>query len=284
MNKWAFAHGGFRPIEDVAFGPSNRSFAYGDGLFESIRIINRKPLFFEAHCNRLHNGMRTCGIDFNSLTAVALKGIADELIQKNEVLSGKLKLVVFRSDGGLYTPEHDDPQLLMVCESLESPEFNWNNKGLQTGLYTAIKKPLNLLAEIKSNASLLYVLAARDARLNAWDEIFLLNERGNLCEGSASNVFLVDDSGIVHTPALMEGALPGIMRGVLLRLMREAGMQCVERKIGPEELLNAREVFVSNAVQGIRWVVSYEEKRYFNAVGKKIFHLLQGEMQKQLSV
>jgi branched-chain amino acid aminotransferase len=61
-------------------------------------------------------------------------------------------------------------------------------------------------------------------------------------------------------------------------------MQCIEREIAADELLSAREVFVTNAIQGIRWVVSYGERRYFNTIGKKVFQLLQAEVQKLLLV
>jgi branched-chain amino acid aminotransferase len=284
MHNWIYSGGHFMQVDADSVALSNRSFNYGDGLFESIRIASGRMLFFDDHWLRLLNGMRLCGYPDDFLIASDLHQIASELIQKNEVKGGRLKLLVYRDADGYYKPESDNLEWLVTTHGMEQSEFAWNNKGFQVGFYTAIKKPMNLLAEIKSTSALMYVLAARDARINGWDEIFLLNDAGFLCEGSSSSVFLVDENRNIHTPSLNQSPLPGVMRKNIIRLIRDSGMQCIEREIAADELLTAREVFVTNAIQGIRWVVSYGERRYFNTIGKKVFQLLQAEVQKLLLV
>jgi branched-chain amino acid aminotransferase len=284
MHNWIYSGGHFMQVDAVSVALSNRSFNYGDGLFESIRIASGRMLFFDDHWLRLLNGMRLCGYPDDFLIASDLHQIASELIQKNEVKGGRLKLLVYRDADGYYKPESDNLEWLIMTNGMEHSEFAWNNKGFQVGLYTAIKKPMNLLAEIKSTSALMYVLAARDARINGWDEIFLLNDAGFLCEGSSSSVFLVDENRNIHTPSLNQSPLPGVMRKNIIRLIRDSGMQCIEREIAADELLTAREVFVTSAIQGIRWVVSCGERRYFNTIGKKVFQLLQAEVQKLLLI
>lgn len=284
MSDWVFSDGDFIRREDASLKLSNRSLNYGDGLFESIRIVNGKPLFFNDHWERLKHGMGLCGLATERLNASEIRNIAAELIEKNKVKGGRLRLLVYRNAEGFYRPETDEVKCFMSTNETEHDCFVWNNKGLQTGLYTAIKKPHNLLAEIKSTSALMYVLAARDARESGWDEIFLLNESGMLCEGSSSSVFLVDENQNIHTPALNQSPLPGVMRKNAIRLIRESGMKCTEREISADELLTAREVFVTNAIQGIRWVVSYREKRYFNTIGKKVFQLLLNEIENLRSI
>ncbi len=284
MSDWVFSDGDFIRREEASLKLSNRSLNYGDGLFESIRIVNGKPLFFNDHWERLKHGMGLCGFAAERLSASEIRNIAAELIEKNKVKGGRLRLLVYRDAEGFYRPETDEVKCFMSTNETEHDCFVWNNKGLQTGLYTAIKKPHNLLAEIKSTSALMYVLAARDARESGWDEIFLLNESGMLCEGSSSSVFLVDENQNIHTPALNQSPLPGVMRKHAIRLIRESGMKCTEREISADELLTAREVFVTNAIQGIRWVVSYREKRYFNTIGKKVFQLLLHEIENLRSI
>jgi branched-chain amino acid aminotransferase len=285
MYNWIFLDGDFIQRESASINLSNRSFNYGDALFESIRIINGTTLFFDDHWERLKHGMGICGMQSEErLSALNIRNVADELIQKNKVKGGRLKLLVYRDAEGFYSPVTDEVKYFMSINETEHDCFVWNNKGLQAGLYTAIKKPHNLLAEIKSTSALMYVLAARDARESGWDEIFLLNESGFLCEGSSSSVFLVDENQNIHTPALNHSPLPGVMRKNVIRLIRESGIKFTERAIAAEELLTAREVFVTNAIQGIRWVVSYREKRYFNTIGKKVFQLLLNEIENLRSI
>jgi branched-chain amino acid aminotransferase len=284
MSNWVYLEGKFVRFEDASVSIANRSFNYGDGLFESIRIIQGHAIFFYEHCERLFSGMQICGFEIKGLNAFQLLEIARELILKNEVKSGKLKINVYRKSGGRYTPDNDGALLLMSLEALENAEYTWNSKGLQTGLYTAITKPVNLLSGLKTNAALLYVMASREARIQGWDEIFLLNDSGNLCEGSSTSLFLVDENRAVHTPALSQGPLWGVMRKNIIRILHDAGIECIEREITPEELLNAREVFVTSAIRGIHWVVSYREKRYFNTIGKKVFQMLQDEVRNQLLI
>jgi branched-chain amino acid aminotransferase len=284
MSDWIFLDGDFIQRERASLSLSNRSFNYGDALFESIRIVNRTALFFDDHWERLRHGMGICGMQSERLSASKIRNAADELILKNKVKGGRLKVLVYRDAEGFYGPETDGIKCFMSISELEHDCFVWNHKGLQTGLYTDIKKPHNLLAEIKSTSALMYVLAAREARLKGWDEIFLLNESGFLCEGSSSSVFLVDENQNIHTPALNQSPLPGVMRKNVIRLIQEVGIKCTERTIAAEELLTAREVFVTNSIRGIRWVVSYREIRYFNTFGKKVFQLLQDEVGKLASV
>jgi len=284
MSNWAYTDAGFVLCSELSLELTNRSFSYGDGLFESIRIANGMALFLDKHIARLQAGMKICGLENDLISESKLLEISSELIRRNKLQGGRLKIQVYRTDGGYYKPATDDARLIVSTELLANPTFIWNNKGLQTGLYAGIKKPINLLSGLKSNSALLYVLAAREARIKAWDEIFILNEFGNLCEGSSSSIFLIDNAGTVHTPALSQGLLPGIMRQNIIELMQSNGMVCVEREIRPEELLEVRELFITNAIHGIRWVVSYNDKRYFNNIGKSVFRLLQEQVLQTASI
>jgi branched-subunit amino acid aminotransferase/4-amino-4-deoxychorismate lyase len=141
-------------------------------------------------------------------------------------------------------------------------------------LFTEIRKPGNILASLKSSNALLYVLAGRFARDHAFDEALILNEQGRICEGSMSNIFLVFPGGKILTPSVSEGILPGVMRKNLIRCLSENGYQVDESQVMTEDLFRAEEIFMSNVVQGIRWVISYRERRYYSNHAKEIAALL----------
>lgn len=103
---------------------------------------------------------------------------------------------------------------------------------------------------------------------NKWDDCLLLNERQNLVEGISSNLFVVKD-GVLFTPSLESGSVNGIMREQIIQIALNLGItvydDCI---IKPEQLKDADEIFLSNAIVGIRWVVAFEERRYFNRSAK----------------
>jgi branched-chain amino acid aminotransferase len=141
-------------------------------------------------------------------------------------------------------------------------------------LYSEIRKPVNSLSGIKSSNALLYVLAARYARDNSWDDAVLLNEYGRICEATASNIFLVLPDKRILTPPVAEGILPGVMRKNLLRWLRENGHQVEEAILLTDDFYRADEVFLSNSIQGISWVIGFRERRYFSSFSRSLVDAL----------
>ena len=275
-------NGRFLNKEDLQISPENRSFRYGDGLFESIRLYQNKLLWIEDHFTRLQKGMKLLGMASESFIPEKLINDALDLAYRNEIHSGKIRLMVFRRDGGNYRPTTDDIDYLITIENLEEPEYRLNPTGLRLGLFDEILKPLNALAPLKTSNALLYVLAANYSRHHDFDEVVLLNEHRRICEGSISNVFLVMPDGWILTPPEKEGILPGVMRSVLLRILRKNGYRVIEKEILKDDLMKAEEIFLSNAIQGIRWVISFEKRRYYNKTSRDILTLLSTETAKSL--
>ena len=146
-------------------------------------------------------------------------------------------------------------------------EYQLNQKGLVLGIYDEIRKPKNMLAEIKSANALLFVLAGIHKNKYHFDDCLLLNEQGNIIEATSSNVFLVKGNQL-FTPPLEDACLPGIMRSLLLSIAEEAEIEVKQLSISIADLEVADEVFLTNAVSGIRWVLGYGPKRYFNQKAK----------------
>jgi branched-chain amino acid aminotransferase len=108
---------------------------------------------------------------------------------------------------------------------------------------------------------------------NRLDEAMILNQYGFLCESISANVFVVYNKQI-YTPSLAEGCISGVMRTAIMQLCKMNDMPLIEAQINPEILKEAEEVFITNATQGIQWVMGYGRKRYFNEVSKFLIEKL----------
>ncbi len=271
-------NGRFQSLKEQSLSPDNRAFLYGDGLFESIRISEGNLLFFDDHFERLIASMYVMGFDNTFFDPLKVFGEMEELIHRNQCKEGRLRLNVFRNSGGFYKPLSDQCSYLMTIQTVPEVVFTINVKGLRLGLYSEIRKPLNALSGIKAASALLYVMAARHARESNWDDALILNEYGRICESSAANIFLLMPDKTIVTPALSEGILPGVMRKNLIRFMRENEMLVEERIVMTDDLFKADEIFLSNAIQGVRWVLSFRERRYFSTFSRRLSEMMQQEL------
>lgn len=261
----------FVPANQAIFRSSNRGFKFGDGIFESMRMCNGKLQFAELHADRLRAAMKAIKLDgYTLFDDYFLNQKTTELAKKNKFNgNARFRLSVYRDGEGLYTPLSNKPGYLLEATALPSANFELNQKGLIIDVYDEITKPINKLSNYKTTNALLYVMAGLFQKQHRLDEAIILNENGFLCESTSSNVFVVYNKQI-YTPALSEGCVAGVMRSVVLKLAKTNDIPLVEAQISPEILKEADEVFVTNAASGIRWVMGYGKKRYFNEMAKLI--------------
>ena len=254
---------------------SNRSFRYGDGLFETIRMNNGKLQFPEYHVDRLKAGMKALKIEGSVLLdEYFLKQKTAELCKKNKLKDNvKFRLSIYRGGEGLYTPEINKYGYVLEATPLDSNQYEINKKGLIVDVYNELTKPVNVLSNCKTSNSLLYVMAGLYKKQHKLDETIILNQHGFICETISSNIFVVYDKQI-YTPALSEGCIAGVMRKVVMQLAKANNIPIIEAQLNPEVLRQAEEVFITNAVGGIRWVMGYGRKRYFNEISKNMSALL----------
>lgn len=250
---------------------SNRSFKFGDGLFESMRMCNGKLMFAEQHADRLRAGMKALKIEgFTLLDEYFLRQKTSELQKKNKFNGNvRFRLTIYREGEGTYAPQINKYGYLLEAIPLEQPNYEINQKGLIVDVYDELTKPINKFSNYKTNNAMVYVMAGLFQKHNRLDEAIILNQDGFLCESTSSNIFVVYQNQI-YTPALTEGCVAGVMRSVVLQLAKTHNYNIVEAQISPEILKEAEEVFVTNAVGGIRWVMGYGKKRYFNEVTKSL--------------
>lgn len=250
---------------------SNRSFRYGDGLFESIRLANHRPQFLKEHIQRLHNGMKILKMQPHPLlNEQFMEASILELAQKNNTgAGGRIRLTIYRNDGGFYTPDSNDVSYFIEIDRMEEPNYTLNTKGFTIDLYSEFKKQQHVLSNIKSANSLLYVMASINKKQLGLDECLLLNDKHYIIEGISSSIFAVKN-GVLYTPPVTDGCVDGVMRKKIIEIAQANRIAVYEISIMQNVLLGADELFLTNAVNGIRWIVAYKQKRYFNNTSKKL--------------
>ena len=261
-------NGQILPADSKLLTVGNRSFKYGDGLFESMRLMKGKLKFADLHADRLQRGMKALKIDgYSQMDAWFLKDITEQLAIRNKTKHGRIRLTVYRDAAGLYTPTSNGMGYCMELLPADEPRYFLNEKGLIVDVFTDLPKPTNYLSNIKTCNSLTYVMAGLHKTQNNLNEVFLLNQNGFLCEASSANVFVYYQNNL-YTPALSEGCVEGVMRQVVIDLAKKLNIPVTEAQINPDILYEADEVFVTNASRGIQCVMGYGVRRYFNKVSK----------------
>ncbi|HEY0670531.1 MAG TPA: aminotransferase class IV [Sphingobacteriaceae bacterium] len=253
---------------------SNRGFRYGDGLFESMRYMKGELKFPELHLDRLRKGMRMLKLEgYSQIDSYFLKEKTEELIRKNKIgTDAKVRLIIYRNGDGLYSPITN--KIGYVLQAVKSDLLRYGEgRGLIIDVFNEHTKPVNSLSNLKTCNSMLFVLAGIFKNQHRLDEVIILNQSGFLCEALTSNVFVVYNKQI-YTPALSEGCIGGVMRQVVMRIIKENDLPLIEAQISPEILNEAEEIFLTNASFGIRWVMGYNRKRYFNEVSKFLIEQL----------
>jgi branched-chain amino acid aminotransferase len=269
-------NGKIHPEGTPVIGVDNRGLRYGDGLFETIKMINGKLLFEDDHFARLWKGLKALEFDVpKNLTVDFLQKEMTALAQKNgHANAARIRLNIVRGDGGLYDAKNHLPNYIIQSWPLAPSNGEWNSNGLVLGIYEAAKKSCDLLSNLKHNNYLPYVLAALKAKSQKWNDAIVLNTNGRICDTTIANIFIVKD-GAVFTPSLQEGCVAGVMRRVVIQQVLKSGIDLIEKEISISELLAADEVFLTNSIYNIRWVQGIGDITFKNSLTYTIFSSLQ---------
>ena len=256
-------------------GPDNRGLRYGDGLFETLKVKSGKIIFADEHFARLWRGLKLMQFEIpKHFSPDLLEKEINALVQKNahESLS-RVRLNIFRSDGGLYDAKDLKPNYCIQSWNLPSSNAQWNSNGLVCGIYKDALKSCDAFCNLKHNNYLPYAMAALKAKAEKWNDAFLLNTDERICDSTIANIFLVKDEQ-VFTPLLSEGCVAGIMREHVIGTLKKNNYVITETAVSIDSLLNADEVFLTNSIQQLRWVQAVADKNYSNDFAQKIFNLL----------
>ncbi len=244
----------------------NRGLRYGDGIFETIKLKNGNLILSDEHFARLWKGMQLLKFDIPKLfSPEKLEAEILSLALKNKLTAARIRLTIIRGDGGIYDAKNHNPNY--IIETIALPEDNGplNSNGLQLCFYEASKKSIDVFSNCKTNNYLPYFMGALYAKENHCNDAIILNSNGNVCDSTIANIFYIKDN-VIHTPALTQGCVAGVMRKFLIEKIRAFGFAVHESVIAKNDLLKADEIFLSNAIYNIRWVAGLEGKVYSNTI------------------
>jgi aminodeoxychorismate lyase len=243
-----FLNGQFVPENEAVVSVFDRSFLYGDGLFETMRIRNGKPFRWPQHMDRLRQGAEFLKVKI-PFADEALREFSAELVTRNQMLEALLRLTLSRGVGVRgYSPKGaQQPTLVMSLHPVSA-----NDAPVQWKLVTSsFRLPANEpLAQFKTCNKLAQILARAQADAVGADEALLLNTDGHVVEGASSNLFWVE-SETVCTPPLTAGILAGVTRSVVMEICDKLGIPTRESAIAPLALQKAAGVFLSLSSVGI---------------------------------
>ena len=255
----------------LVVGADNRGLRYGDGLFETIKMIKGKLILEDEHFARLWKGMLTLQFEIpKHFTPDKLKEEIVLLTKKNAHTSARIRLNIYRGDGGLYDAKNHTPNYIIQSWLLPEGNGMWNSNGLVAGTYEDLKKTCDIVSNIKHNNYLPYVLAALKAKKEKWNDAIILNTHGRICDSTIANIFIIKD-GIISTPSLKEGCVAGVMRKKIIQELATTDFELIEKEITKEELMSADEVFFTNSIYNIRWVQRIGDKEYVSTITQKIY-------------
>lgn len=270
--QYLHSNGKIYNADKLLISPDNRAFRYGDGFFETMKMIHGKIILADYHFERLFSSLDLLQFEKpNYFTVDYLKKNIEELAEKNGHLKlARVRLMIYRGNGGLYDPENHFPNHLIQTWELNPSNNKLNENGLVIDIFKDARKACDHYSHVKSNNYLSYVMAALWAKKNKLNDAILLNSYDRIADATIANVFVVKD-GIVKTPGVTEGCVSGVMRRHLINCLKKENIPCEETGLEPEELFNASEVFLTNAGYGIRWVQSCGNNNYTNELSKLLY-------------
>lgn len=258
-------------IGDPVITAGNRGLRYGDGLFETMRMHDGRILNADFHFERLFHGMKV--LQFNipekfspDFFIHTLNGL---LLKNSHQKNARIRLMVFRSDGGIFNSENNLPDYIIETWPL-SEKIKLNEDGLAVDVFPDATKSSDLFSNLKSNNYLVSVMAGIFAQKNGWDDAIILNAFGRVCESAISNIFIIKDDTI-YTPPLSEGCVAGIMRRSMLENFSLQKYPTAQKNLSINDLLDADEFFLTNSIHPVRWVKSFRGKIYENKRTTEIF-------------
>jgi branched-chain amino acid aminotransferase len=243
---------------------SNRSFLYGDGVFETLKIVNNKILFFEDHYFRLMASMRIIRMQIPmSFTLEYLEEqILNLAVVNNHQNSARVRFTVFRNEGGFYLPTDNSVSFIIQSTEILETKYSFAKKLFEVDLYKDFIVPKQLLSTLKTANKITNVTAGIFAKENDLDAALLINEDKNVIEAANGNLFMLMGNNLI-TPPISEGCLNGIMRKQLIEIAKKIGsIEVSEQAISPFDLQKADELFITNVIMGIQPITKYRKKEF----------------------
>ena len=245
----------------------NGAFRYGYGLFETMLVQDGAIRLGWYHWERLFAGAKKMYFEMPPLmTPENLEKEVLQTVKKNKLEKlCRVRLQLYAGGGGLFGMD-DKPGFVIECFPFDESTLQWNENGLTAGIATGLSKSMDSLCNLKSCNALIYTIAARQAKANKWNDALICNTDGNIIESTIANIFWIKDN-VIYTPPLADGCVAGVMRRHIIEKIT-----VVEKTLSPEELQDADEVFLTNAIKQARWVGNIDKTQYGSRQTREIFN------------
>jgi len=254
--------------ENFKISSQNRAFKYGDAIFETLKVLNNKVVFWEDHYFRLMASMRMLRMEIPmEFTLEFLEQEILKIVQLQEnPVELRVRLSIYRKDGGLYFPETNQVDYLIEV----TPNTYKNKETYRIDLFKDFYNYSGILSTIKTTNRMLNTLSSIYMKENKLDNCILINERKGVVEATNANIFVVKGT-VIKTPALTEGCIKGVVRKKIIEILeKHTEFTLVETAISPFELQKADEVFLTNSIIGIQSVTDYRKKTFQTVIGEKL--------------
>jgi branched-chain amino acid aminotransferase len=229
------------PIEKVRLSPGQAGLVCGWGIFTTLRISRGEAFAYERHWRRLEKDAAITRIPL-PCTAAKVRVHLHEVIRANKVAEGCARVYLIYNTVGYWQSDEKQPQVDLIIYTAALPE---HRDSVRLGVREHGRHAASPLSGVKSISWLNNVWAVAEATKEGFDEVVMLNERGEVAECTSANIFAVKD-GKILTPPLNSGCLEGVTRGILMEIAPETGISVVEQALRPEDLFSADEIFISS--------------------------------------
>lgn len=263
-------NGKITAVADTIIPVDNGAFRYGYGLFETMLVQDGRIRLLQYHMERLFAGLKQLYFAVPPLmTAEYLEKEVLQTVKKNKLEKlCRVRLQLFAGGGGLYGTGSGHLHSVIECFPLDENSLLINENGLVAGIATGLSKSMDTLGNLKSCNALIYAIAARQAKAYKWNDALICNTSGDIIESTIANIFWIRNTTI-YTPPLKSGCVSGVMRRYVME-----SMPVIEKDLSMEELLDADEVFFTNAIKKIKWVGEINKARYRNTQTHSIYNIL----------
>ena len=268
-------NGSFLPSEGL-LSSTNRAFLYGDGVFETLKVVNAKVLFLEDHYFRLMASMRIVRMQIpNNFT---LEYFEEQVISTatacNCADAARVRYTVYRNYGGYYLPQTREVSYVIQATALASALYSFSDAAYEVDLYKDFFISKQLLSTIKTTNKMISITGSIFAQENDLQNCLLLNNEKNVVEALNGNLFMLMGNKLI-TPPIDEGCLNGITRKKILELANKMeGIEVVQEPISPFDLQKADELFITNIIIGIQPITQYRKKGYTSKLAAQLLQQL----------
>ncbi len=253
LHKFVYHNGLLVPMDNVRLSPGQAGLLNGWGVFTTLRLYNGRPFAFDRHWKRLTTDAQRLKIPVEWQPETVLKHVV-KLVEVNQVEDGCARIYLVYNRIGYWTSSESmlDVDLILYTADLPKRKGPVCLAVQAHGRYAA-----SPLAGVKVTSWLQNVWMLDQAQQRGFEEVILLNERNEVTECTAANVFCVRN-GEVKTPPLSAGCLPGVTRSILLEIGAVAGGRIKEATVVAEDLFGADEVFITSTTREVQPVSQIE--------------------------